>query len=100
MYTIAPLESLTLNVRTAVLNEVEWITTRSLSTTTLYTPNESWTQGALDSLLLRLLDNYINGATQVTEEAVASELDPYAGKREVLYLPYKGILDRGITRGR
>ncbi|MCI0564925.1 MAG: hypothetical protein MN733_41185 [Nitrososphaera sp.] len=101
MHTIIPFESQPPRVRDALVEDVTWITNRSCNQPTLYTPGSDFmAQAALDSLLIKILNNYIKGATQFTEESVATEPDPYAGKREVIYLPIKGTLDRGITRRR
>lgn len=49
--------------------------------------------------LLPVVERYIQGGS-VQGVTIATVVDPYANKRETLYLPYKGMTDRGITRGR
>ncbi|MCI0564920.1 MAG: hypothetical protein MN733_41160 [Nitrososphaera sp.] len=101
MKTIQPFESQPPLIRDALLKEVEWLSERSCNSPTVYTPGGRFLdQVMLDSLLIKMLKNYIEGSTQFTAEPVATEVDPYAGKREVIYLPIKGTLDRGITRRR
>ncbi|MCI0565081.1 MAG: hypothetical protein MN733_41980 [Nitrososphaera sp.] len=101
MYTIKPFEELKPEVRTALLEELEWIKLRPPQKASLYTPpGDLMNQLHLDSLLTKLLSNYIEGSMEFAKEPVVEELDPYAGKREVIYLPFNGTLDRGITRRR